>query len=91
MNTVPDHSLYCEFPEYESRIRELVSRDAEFSRLAGDYHQLDSEIHSLEERDVPTSDFYFEDLKKKRAYLRDRVYNFLHNGRPFEPALRALS
>ncbi|MBI2382197.1 MAG: YdcH family protein [Gammaproteobacteria bacterium] len=80
MNTIPDHSLYSEFPEYENRIRELVASDSGFARMAGEYHSLDAEIHVLEERDVPTSDFYFEDLKKKRAYLKDRVYSQLLDG-----------
>lgn len=90
MNYVDDHNLYHEFPEFEGQIREMVTRDEEFARLAGYYHQLDAEIRSLEERDIPTSDMYFEDLKKKRAFLKDRVYSMLHDGRPLSPGARAL-
>lgn len=77
---VDDHNLYHEFPEYEGKIRELVNLDTGFARLAGDYHSIDAEIRSLEERDIPTSDFYFEDLKKRRALLKDQVYTILCDG-----------
>lgn len=90
MNLVPDHNLYAEFPEYEGRIRELVACDSVFAKLAGDYHNLDAEIRTLEQRDVPTSDVYFEDLKKQRAFLKDRVYAFLHDGRVW-PAMEQMA
>lgn len=88
MNRVEDHNLYHEFPEYEGRIRELVRADARFAGMAGDYHALDAEIRSLEERNIPTSDGYFEELKKKRAHLKDKVYAQLHLSHAQSPAAR---
>ena len=44
-----------------------------------DHDKLDNKIRDLEEHDQPTSDFHMEELKKKRAFLKDRIYEILRH------------
>jgi uncharacterized protein YdcH (DUF465 family) len=40
---------------------------------------LDKEILEIEQNVEPVSDFYAEDLKKKRVVLKDKLYEMLNN------------
>ncbi|WP_241084964.1 YdcH family protein [Candidatus Vondammii sp. HM_W22] len=42
-----------------------------------EFPTLEDKIHDLEEHDQPTSDVRMEDLKKKRALLKDQIYGIL--------------
>jgi len=71
------HDILHEFPNREEIIKDLHDHNPEFARLMDDHDRLDNQIRDLEEHDQPTSDFRMEELKKKRALLKDRVYEIL--------------
>ena len=76
---MPDisHSLYNDFPQYHERINQLKLDDRAFARVAAEYHKLDHSVRGLENRDVPTSDQHFEELKLRRLHLKDELYQML--------------
>lgn len=75
------HDIVHEFPNMEAKIKELHDSNPEFGQMMDEHDQLDKKIRDLEEHDQPTSDFYMEELKKKRALLKDRIYDILrHQG-----------
>jgi uncharacterized protein YdcH (DUF465 family) len=73
------HDIDHEFPEYHEKITHLVDRDPEFAALMKEHDRLDDEIRDLELHDQPVSDTYIEDQKKKRALLKDRIYEILRH------------
>ncbi len=74
---VEDHNLFREFPEFSDRIEFLWEQDNEFASAAEEYHALDKQIRGLQMNDIPTSDFHFEELKKRRCALKDKLYNMI--------------
>ncbi len=72
-----NHDLFHELPEYQDRISELVTNDARFARLFDEYHEINREVERIEETNEGHSDFYVEELKKKRLYLKDALYSTL--------------
>ncbi|ATG75096.1 hypothetical protein CGX12_11990 [Zobellella denitrificans] len=75
-----NHALTIEFPEYVDKIDELKQQDAEFARMANEYHKLDHQIAGLESRNMPVADEHFEELKMQRLRLKDQIYKRLLNG-----------
>ena len=73
------HDIDHEFPEYHEKILLLADRDPEFAALMKEHDRLDNEIRDLELHDQPVSDTYIEDQKKKRALLKDRIYDILRH------------
>ena len=71
------HDILHEFPNREAIIKDLHDNDPEFAHLMDDHDKFDAQIRDLEEHDQPTSDFRMEELKKKRALLKDRIYEIL--------------
>lgn len=71
------HDIEHEFPEFTREIEELKKINPAFMALMKEHDQLDNEIRRLEEHDQPVSDPFIEDLKKKRAFLKDRIYEIL--------------
>ncbi|MET0049611.1 MAG: YdcH family protein [Candidatus Thiodiazotropha sp.] len=72
------HDLLHEFPEYKDKIAELRNSNEVFHNLMDEYDWLDAQIRSLEELSTPISDFYMEEMKKRRLLLKDRLYAILH-------------
>jgi len=68
------HDLHHEFPEYEKEIHELKMNDAHFSRLFKEYHEVDHEVHRIEQGVENTSDEYLETQKKNRLNLKDQLF-----------------
>lgn len=75
MSYVEDHSLRNEFPDHEERIEFLWREDRDFANIAQEYHSLDKKIRGLQMTGIPTSDYHFEELKKRRCLLKDQLYN----------------
>ncbi len=75
------HDVLHEFPNLEETIKELHENDAEFSQLMDDHDELDKQIRNLEEQALPTSDFHIEEMKKKRALMKDRIYEILRHSK----------
>lgn len=71
------HDLHHEFPEHSELIHQLLGADQEFAALYKAYDDLDAQILELEQRGAPVTDEVAEDMKRKRAMLKDRLYAFL--------------
>ena len=71
------HNLEHEFPEYLERIAQLKTNDPHFAELYQAYHAIDDEVYRIEEQIETPSDYYTEDLKKKRVKLKDELYHIL--------------
>ncbi len=72
-----NHSLYADFPEFRDRIQQLKHENAEFARLASEYHKLDHNVRGLEMSQVPTTDQRYDELKRRRVQLKDELYRML--------------
>ena len=73
------HELINELPEFKERILELRAADAHFRKLYDEYHALDDEVLRMEEGIETPSDEVLEELKKKRLYLKDQLFNMLQH------------
>ncbi len=73
------HDIPHEFPEYRELVEDLRARDTEFQEMYTEYHALDDEIRSIEQNVETVSDSYAEDLKKKRVWLKDMIYQRLRD------------
>lgn len=76
---IDKHDLHHEFPEYYDRIHELKTQNSHFARLFEEYHDINREILRIEEGVENTADEYFEELKKKRLQLKDKLYSIITN------------
>ncbi len=74
---IEKHDLIHELPEYRGRIHELKVGDEHFAQMFEEYHELDHEIHRIEENIETTSDEYLEERKKKRLFLKDEMLAML--------------
>lgn len=68
------HDLLHEFPEHRDTIHNLKMSSAYFSRLFGEYHVVEHEVHRIETGVINTSDEYLEEQKKRRLQLKDELY-----------------
>lgn len=76
MSNTP-HELAEEFPEHVEKIHDLKMNDGHFSRLFGEYHDVNRSIHRAETNIEPTDDLHMEDMRKKRMRLKDEIYGML--------------
>jgi len=74
---VDHHELHREFPEFLDLMQLLRSSDDSFAKMFDEYHSLTHEVERLEEEDLPVGDFTFEEMKKQRARLKDKMYKIL--------------
>jgi uncharacterized protein YdcH (DUF465 family) len=75
--TMEAHDLLHEFPNHKETIHELKMRDNHFSRLFDEYHRFDRELHRIDAGIETPSDAYVEDLKKKRLFLKDQLFEMI--------------
>jgi uncharacterized protein YdcH (DUF465 family) len=71
------HPLLKEFPEHREFIQWLKVSDAEFRRMFDEYHQVDDSICRIEEEVDFATDQEIDELKMKRAWLKDQMYRQL--------------
>jgi uncharacterized protein YdcH (DUF465 family) len=71
------HTLVNDFPEHQHTIRHLKMNDRHFAKLFDEYHELESEVHNIEENDQPVADEYLESLKKRRVHLKDELFSLV--------------
>ncbi len=76
MSNTP-HELHEEFPEFAEKMQGLKQSDAHFSKLADEYHEVNRAVHRAETNVEPTDQFSEEDMRKKRAALKDEIYRML--------------
>lgn len=68
------HPFEAEFPGHSDAIRSLKSADEKFSAQFAEYHNLDDEICRIEEDAEYATDQHIDELKFKRAKLKDSLY-----------------
>ncbi|MEQ8965951.1 MAG: DUF465 domain-containing protein [Azospirillaceae bacterium] len=68
------HDLVHDLPEHRETIHRLKTTDAHFAKLFEEYHHLDREVRRAESRQEPTSDEHEEELKRRRAELKDELF-----------------
>ena len=68
------HPFVSEFPEHREVIRHLRLSDNKFRQMFEEYHQLDDEICRIEEDVEYATDQQIDELKFKRAKLKDALY-----------------
>ncbi len=71
------HDLHHEFPEFNNEIHHLKMNDNYFAKLFKNYHELDHEVHRIEQGVENTTDEYLEGVKLKRLNLKDQLYLML--------------
>lgn len=72
-----EHPLIAEFPELRNKIHEMKMSDHHFAKLFSEYHEVEHELHRIEQEIETPSDTYTEELKKKRLNLKDQLYALL--------------
>ena len=68
------HPLTQEFPQHRETIRSLKLGDGTFRAMFEEYHTLDDEICRIEEDVEFATDQQIDELKVKRARLKDALY-----------------
>ena len=71
---IEKHDLLHELPEYKDRIHELKVSNNHFAKIFSNYHDIDHEIHRIEEGIETPADEYIEELKKKRLHMKDELF-----------------
>ena len=71
---IEKHDLLHELPEYKDRIHELKVSNNHFAKIFSNYHDIDHEIHRIEEGIETPTDEYIEELKKKRLHMKDELF-----------------
>lgn len=72
------HPFVTEFPEHRETIRSLKLADGNFRGMFEEYHKLDDEICRIEEDVEFATDQQIDELKFKRAKLKDALYSAVH-------------
>lgn len=78
-NIMQKHNLVQEFPQHADRIHELKTENTHFRKLFDEYHELDHEIHKIEEGLETVSDEYLHKQRAHRVYLKDELYKLFSN------------
>jgi hypothetical protein len=80
------HPILREFPEHREVIRRLKGTDDQFRKLFDEYHQLDDLIYRIEEEIDFATDQEIEELKLRRARMKDQIYHLIRRAPPACPA-----
>ena len=75
--TIEKHDIVHEFPEHREAIHDLKINNTHFSKLFNEYHDIDHEIHGIENDGGSTSDDFLEKRKVRRIQLKDEIYSML--------------
>ena len=73
------HPILREFPEYRETIKRLKGADEHFRHLYDEYHRLDDEIYRIEEEIDFATDQEIDELKMRRAKLKDYIYHLIRH------------
>ena len=68
------HAFVKEFPQHRETIRSLKLANASFRKAFDEYHSLDEEVCRIEEDVEFATDQQLDELKFKRAKLKDALY-----------------
>lgn len=73
------HPLHREFPEFNTQLHALLTRDGHFARLAEEYQALDNRIYQTESGRVARDEMLLLGLKMQRVSLKDELAEFLRS------------
>ena len=73
------HPILREFPEHREVIRRLKGSNEHFRSVFAEYHRLDDEIYRIEEEIEFAIDQEIEELKMRRAKLKDYIYHIIRH------------
>jgi uncharacterized protein YdcH (DUF465 family) len=76
------HPILREFPEHRETIKRLRAGSDQFRTFYEEYHTLDEAIYRIEEEIEFATDQETEDLKKRRAWLKDQIYQAIVRATP---------
>jgi hypothetical protein len=68
------HPLLIEFAQYRDTIQKLKDENTDFRHLAEEYHAVDRRVCLIERAFEHASDAETEELKKRRLWLKDALY-----------------
>jgi uncharacterized protein len=71
------HELAEEFPAEVAKIHALKARDPHFAKLADEYHTVNRAVHRAETRIDPLTEDEEESLRRRRAHLKDHIWQHL--------------
>jgi uncharacterized protein len=71
------HPILKEFPEHRDTIKRLQGGDNHFRHLYDEYHRLDDQIYRIEEEIDFATDQEIDELKMRRAKLKDYIYHLI--------------
>jgi len=74
---IEKHDLIHEFPEHKEVIHDLKTSSAHFARLFDEYHQLDKDVHRIEDNIETPSDEYTNQRKIARLSLKDKLHEII--------------
>ncbi|HEV2390863.1 MAG TPA: YdcH family protein [Verrucomicrobiae bacterium] len=83
------HPILREFPEYREVIRRLKGSSEHFRNVFTEYHRLDDEIYRIEEDIEFATDQEIEELKMRRAKLKDYIYHLIRHAQPAPPVVES--
>lgn len=67
------HELAEEFPAQVQQIHDLKLTNAHFARLCDEYHEVNRAVHRAETRIDAMSEEAEQELRRKRAVLKDEI------------------
>jgi uncharacterized protein YdcH (DUF465 family) len=79
------HPILREFPEHREVIRRLKGANEHFRQMFEEYHRLDDSIYRIEEEIDFATDQEIEELKLRRAKLKDYIYHLIRHAPPVCP------
>jgi len=71
------HPILREFPEHRDTIKRLQLSNDHFRNVYDEYHRLDDSVYRIEEEIDNASDQEIEELKMRRAKLKDYLYHLI--------------
>jgi uncharacterized protein YdcH (DUF465 family) len=74
------HPLTNEFPEHKETIRHLKLSNPQFREMFDEYHRVDETICRIEEEVEQAGDQEIDELKMRRAKLKDQLYTAIRRG-----------
>ncbi len=76
MSNTP-HELHEEFPGHAQKISELKQANAHFAKITDEYHEVNRAVHRAETNVEPMEQLAENDLRKRRAALKDEIWGML--------------
>ena len=73
------HPILREFPDHRDTIQRLKGSDAHFRKMYDEYHNLDDAVYRMDEEIDFATDQGIEELKMRRAKLKDYIYHLIRH------------